>query len=135
VGRSYREIGTGVTVEQRRSSRYEVQVPVVFGWVDESGKQREGAGFTRDISKCGVFTWCDGDSPPRGTTVHIELLLRGVEPTSKAWRVECTGRVVRVIDDFPGSKGFAATLDDLRTGVLANGFRRNVSKQRLAAGD
>jgi hypothetical protein len=116
------KIGNGVTVEQRRSPRYEVQVPVIFGWVDESGAKREGGGFTRDISKGGVFTWCEGDCPPRGTTVRIELLLRGIEPTSKAWRVESTGRVVRVIDDVPGSKGFAATLDDLRTGVLANGF-------------
>ena len=115
--------GNGVTVEQRRSPRYELQVPVIFGWVDESGEQREGAGFTRDISKGGVFTWCVGDCPPRGTAIHIGLLFTGIEPTSKAWRMESTGRVVRVIDDVPGSKGFAATLEDLQTEVLSNRFR------------
>jgi hypothetical protein len=115
--------GNGVTVEQRRSPRFEVHVPVIFGWVDESGTQREGGGFTRDISEGGVFTWCEGDCPPCGSSIHIALLLPGIEPTSKAWRMESTGHVVRMVNDVPASKGFVATLEGLRTDVLANGFR------------
>ncbi len=97
-------------------------MPVIFNWVDESGAQQQGGGFTRDVSERGVFTWCEGECPPRGTTIRIALLLPGIEPTSKAWRLESTGHVVRTIDDVPEAKGFVATLDDLQTRVLANGF-------------
>jgi len=122
LNRAYKH-GDGVVVEHRRSPRFEVHVPVIFDWVDESGTQRRGGGFTRDVSESGVFAWCEGECPPRGTNIRIALLLPGIEPTSKAWRMESTGRVVRTIDDVPEAKGFVATLDNLRAEALANGFR------------
>lgn len=111
-------------MEHRRSPRFEVHVPVIFHWVDESGTQQRGGGFTRDVSESGVFAWCEGECPPRGTNIRIALLLPGIEPTSKAWRMESTGHVVRTIDDVPGAQGFVATFDELRTEVLANGPNR-----------
>ena len=109
-------------MERRRSARFEVHVPVIFGWIDESGTQQREGGFTRDVSEDGVFAWCEGECPPCGSAIRIALLLPGIEPTSKAWRMKSTGHVVRTIDDVPEAKGFVATLDDLQTEVLTNGF-------------
>jgi hypothetical protein len=112
----------GRVVEHRLSLRFELHVPVMFDWLDESGTWRQGGCFTRDVSETGVFAWCEGDCPPCFTVVRISLLLPGIEPTSKAWRMESTGYVVRVIDDVPGGRGFVAHLDELRT-VLASASR------------
>jgi uncharacterized protein YihD (DUF1040 family) len=51
------------------------------------------------------------------------LLLPWIEPTSKAWRMESSGHVVRMIDDVAEGRGFAAVLDELQTEVLAMGSR------------
>jgi hypothetical protein len=116
-------ITNGVTVEQRRSLRFGVYVPVIVDWTDESGTQRRGGGFTRDISEKGVFVWCKGDCPSCGAGIHIMLLFPGVEPTSKAWRMESKGAVVRMIDDVSEGRGFAATLNEPQTEVLASSSR------------
>jgi hypothetical protein len=97
-------------------------VPVIFDWFDESGIRRRGGGFTRDVSEGGVFAWCEGECPLCGTAIRIALLLPGIEPTSKAWRMESNGHVIRTVDDVPEAKGFVATLDYLRTDVLVNDF-------------
>lgn len=110
----------GVTVKHRRSPRFEVHVPVMFDWTDEFGARRQGGGFTRDISESGVFAWCEGECPPCCTVIRITLLLPGIEPTSKAWRMESEGYVVRMIDDVSRGRGFVALLDGLRTEVLAS---------------
>jgi len=110
-------------VEHRRSARFEVHVPVMFEWIDELSAQRRGGGFTRDISRRGLFAWCEGDCPPCGAGIRIMLLLPRIEPTSKAWRMESSGYVVRMIDDVAEGRGFAAVLDELQTEVLVMGSR------------
>lgn len=111
-------------MERRRSPRFEVQVPAIYGWLDESETERQDGGFTRDVSGSGAFIWCEGDCPPCGTTIRIALLFPAIEPTSRAWRLESTGHVVRLINDGPANNGFVATFDSPRTiEVLANSFR------------
>jgi hypothetical protein len=65
--------------------------------------------------------WCEGECPSCSTAIRISLLLPGIEPTSKAWRMESLGYVVRVVDDVSGGRGFGALFDELRTEVLARG--------------
>ena len=110
-------------MDHRRSPRFEVHVPLMFDWQDESGARRRGGGFTRDISETGLFAWCDGDCPSCSTVIHITLLFPGFEPTYKAWRMESRGYVMRTIDNASEGRGFAALLDDLRIEVLASGSR------------
>ena len=117
------KFGTGVIMEHRRSPRFEVHVPVMFEWVDECGTRRRGGGFTRDISESGVFAWCEGDCPCCRTVISITLLLPGVEPTSKAWRMKSEGYVVRMTDDISEQNGFVALLDETWTKVLASNPR------------
>lgn len=110
-------------MEHRRSPRFGVHVPVMFDWVDESGTRQRGGGFTRDISENGVFAWCEWDCPSCHTHIRITLLLPGIERTSKAWRIESSGYVVRLVDNVSEGKGFVALLDNPRTEVLASGSR------------
>ncbi len=112
--------GNGVAVEQRCSPRFEVHVPVMFDWIDESGTQRRGGGFTRDISETSVFAWCEGDCPDCSTVVRITMLFPGIVSASKTWRMESTGYIVRMIDHIAEGRGFVALLDDLRTEALAS---------------
>ena len=97
-------------MEHRRSLRFELHVPVMFDWMDESGTWRQGGGFTRDVSEKGVFAWCEGDCPHCSAVIRISLLLPGIEPNSRAWRMESTGYVLRVIDGDSGERGFVAQL-------------------------
>jgi hypothetical protein len=123
MGRSIKayKFGDGVGVERRHFPRFDVHVPLMFDWIDESGLRRQSGGFTRNISERGVFVWCEGDRPPCRTLIGITLLLPRIEPTSKAWRMESVGYVVRIIDDISEDGGFVALWDDLGTEALASG--------------
>jgi hypothetical protein len=109
--------GSEFDVERRRTPRFEVRVPVIFEWRDESGSFRRDAGFTRDMSRNGVFAWCEGERPPWHAEITMAMIFPGIGPDAKPWRMRSTGRVVRTHDAQQG-KGFAATLDDLGTAVL-----------------
>jgi hypothetical protein len=104
-------------VEQRRAPRFEVHVPVIFEWRDKSGTSRRDAGFTRDMSRNGVFAWCEGECPPSHTEITMALLFPGIGPDAKPWRMRSTGYVLRT-HDAPEAKGFAATVENLGTAVL-----------------
>ena len=101
-------------MEHRRTLRFEVHVPVVFDWSDESGNSRRGAGFTHDLSRSGMFAWCEGECPPPYANLSITLLFPGLSPQAKPWRMRCTGRILRIHEAREG-KGFAAILDNMET--------------------
>jgi hypothetical protein len=104
-------------VEHRRAPRFEVHVPIIFEWRDKSGTLRQDAGFTRDMSKTGVFAWCEGECPPCHTEITMALLFSGIGPVAKPWRMRSTGRVLRT-RDAPEGKGFAATLEGAGATVM-----------------
>ena len=110
-------LANGVDVEHRHASRFEVHVPIIFEWRDQSTTSRQGIGFTRDMSRYGVFAWCEEECPPRHSEITMVLLFPGIGPEAKPWQMRSTGRVLRVHDAQQG-KGFAATLDDLGMAVL-----------------
>jgi hypothetical protein len=104
-------------VEQRRAPRYKTHVPVIFEWLDKSGTIRLDGGFTRDISRQGIFVWCEGECRPCRREIMIALLFQGIAAHPKPWRMRSTGRVLRV-HDAPENKGFAVTLQNLGVVIL-----------------
>jgi hypothetical protein len=96
------------SVEQRRAVRFEVQAQVIYRWTDQSGRNQEGVGRTRNISISEVFVVCS--SPPVSRTtvgleVHLPPLARGA---LQNLRLETKGKVMRVTGTDQDS-GFAAT--------------------------
>jgi hypothetical protein len=90
-------------MERRQSVRFRLRVPVVYQWHDQPGMKHERAGFSRDISKAGVFVICSV-LPPIGITIALELQLPPLEgQREKGFRMEAKGTVTRL-----EQTGFAA---------------------------
>lgn len=90
--------------EERRSRRFQLQIPVLFKWSDQ-GVVRQGAGTTRDISAQGVFVNCN-KHPPQGTPLVLEVLLPKLSGTGDGLRLKSEGWVVRT--EYGDVGGFAA---------------------------
>ena len=94
------------SVEQRRVVRFAVQAQVIYRWTDQSGRNQEGVGRTRNISISGVFVVCS--SPPEeGTIVDLEINL---PPLARGalLKLETKGKVTRVTS-VDQESGFAAS--------------------------
>lgn len=96
-------------MEQRRATRYQMRVPVIFKWDDQQGLRQQGGGFTRDISTGGIFVSCP-TSPPAGTAVALEVLLPPLEAEAQGLRLQADGQVVR-LEESGKRGGFAAAAD------------------------
>jgi hypothetical protein len=88
---------------QRRSAlRYMLRLPVIFHWND--GREHTEGGFTSDISLDGALI-LTSRCPPIGTAVRIEVLIPSPDRRGEELRIECIGKVTRVID-HPGFSAF-----------------------------
>lgn len=99
-------------VESRRCKRYQLQLPVLFSWLDET--HRQSAGFTRDIGTEGAFVFARS-CPPLGAYVKIEIVLplsRAAESCGRAVRLRCIGKVIRIENDLSWSQGGFAVMGD-----------------------
>ncbi len=56
-----------------------------------------GGGFTSDVARDGALISCS-KSPPVGAQVRIELLLPAPDHVSEDLLLQCTGKVIRVLD-------------------------------------
>ncbi len=79
--------------------RYRCQLPVTFNWQEEG--QHIGAGFTRDVSLDGALIQSTV-SPPVGCEVSVEILVPSPNEDGKQLRVQCTGKVNRVVRQSGG---------------------------------
>ena len=75
--------------------RFRLQLPVVFSWLDENGKQQIGEGCSRDLSSGGVRVNSE-NVPPVGASVEMNVCL-----PQPGWQIapaelHARGRVVRV---------------------------------------
>jgi hypothetical protein len=103
----------GDAVQRRESVRFHLRLPVIFRWNDEHGGRQNNGGFTRDISKKGLFVYSPIPPSP-GVTVEIEVMLPPLEESGHGVRLQSEGRVLR-IERKGEHTGFAATGDfDLR---------------------
>jgi PilZ domain len=78
----------------RANVRYPVQVPVIFGWIDNSGRARGGKGSTRDISPTGIHV-TTAVNPPCGVSVDMKIYLPPTTGDSRGL-VEAKGVVLRI---------------------------------------
>lgn len=84
-------------VQRRVAVRYKLQLPVIFHWND--GSERMGGGFTSDVALDGALI-VSNTCPPVGAEVRIEVLIPSPDHSPEELRIECTGRVTRVVKQF-----------------------------------
>jgi len=80
---------------RRSAVRYKLQLPVIFHW-NEDG-ERTGGGFTSDVALDGALinsSMC----PPVGADVQIEVLILSPVWGGVEMRIQCLGKVTRVVD-------------------------------------
>jgi hypothetical protein len=96
------------TPERRASARYRLQLPVIFYWND--GSDRTGGGFTCDVALDGALIF-SSNCPPIGSAVRIEVLIPSPDRSGDELRIECTGKVTRVVEQA-GCFGVHGMFDD-----------------------
>jgi hypothetical protein len=79
--------------ERRASQRFDFQLPVS---VRLAGTEREGYGFTQDVSGRGIFFYTDFQVA-EGDAVELTLVMPSEITLTENARVRCRGRVVRVL--------------------------------------
>jgi hypothetical protein len=82
-----------VHLERRASQRFDYQLPV---GVRLAGTNREGYGFTQNLSGRGVFFYTDFPVA-EGDAVELTLVMPSEITLTENARVCCRGRVVRVL--------------------------------------
>lgn len=82
-----------VHVERRASQRFDFQLPV---GVRLAGTEREGCGFTQDLSGRGAFFYTDFQVAV-GDVVELTLMMPAEITLTENMRVRCRGRVTRVM--------------------------------------
>jgi hypothetical protein len=82
--------------QQRRTAlRYKLRLPVIFHWND--GIEHTEGGFTNDVALDGALI-LSSKCPPVGSEVRIEILLPSPDLSDEDLRIECTGKVTRVLE-------------------------------------
>lgn len=89
-------------VQRRSAIRYKLRLPVIFHWIETT--ERTAGGFTVDVALDGALIRSSA-CPPVGTEVRIEVLLPAPDLSGEELRIECTGKVTRVVD-VQGMKAF-----------------------------
>jgi hypothetical protein len=82
-----------VHFERRASQRFDFQLPV---GVRLSGTDREGCGFTQDLSGRGAFFYTDFQVA-NGDAVELTFVMPSEITLTEKMRVRCRGRVTRVL--------------------------------------
>ena len=82
-----------VHLERRASQRFDFQLPVA---VRLAGTDREGCGFTQDLSGRGAFFYTDFQVA-EGDAVELTFMMPAEITLTESMRVRCRGRVVRVL--------------------------------------
>ena len=82
-----------VHVERRASQRFDFQLPV---GVRLAGTEREGCGFTQDLSGRGAFFYTDFQVAV-GDAVELTFMMPAEITLTENMRVRCRGRVTRVM--------------------------------------
>ena len=82
-----------VHLERRASQRFDFQLPVA---VRLSGTDREGCGFTQDLSGRGAFFYTDFQVA-EGDSVELTFVMPAEITLTENMPVRCRGRVTRVL--------------------------------------
>lgn len=96
-----------IHLERRASQRFDFQVPV---GVRMAGTDREGCGFTQDLSGRGVFFYTDFQVT-EGDAVELTLVMPSEITLTENAKVRCRARIVRVMP-VERKYGVAARLEE-----------------------
>src|SRR6266704_3704974 len=90
--------------EQRSCRRFELVLPVLFGW--HGASENYGFGYCTNLGLRGIFV-ITSECPAKGTQVCLEVLVRAFDPVG-GLRLKCSGHVVR-IQAWGDVSGFAVS--------------------------
>jgi PilZ domain len=97
-------------LQRRNAVRYHLQLPVIFHWKDE--KDRTEGGFTSDVGLDGALI-VSRACPPIGSDIHLEVLIPSPMRNGEELRIECIGKVTRVVEkEGRHAFGVHGTFDD-----------------------
>lgn len=97
-----------IHVERRAAQRFEFHLPVSLRL---TGTEREGSGFTQDLSARGAMLYTDF-AVGVGDAIELTLVMPSEVTLADNMRVRCRGHVMRVCPAGSGSKcGVAVHLD------------------------
>lgn len=82
-------------LQRRTATRYKLRLPVIFYW--DEGEEHTGAGFTIDVALDGALI-SSSKCPPVGASVRIEVLIPSPGQSDEELRIECIGKVTRVVE-------------------------------------
>lgn len=95
--------------ERRIQQRFSLNFPI---FIDGSPANGESSSFTRDVSARGVFFYTHADWLQPSAPISFSMILPAEITGSKAARVTCKGRVVRLEPRrHNGTTGVAATIE------------------------
>jgi hypothetical protein len=110
--------------ERRAAQRFQLSLPVAVR--SPEGAFNEKTVVSHDVSSRGIFFYMDA-APIEGSRIEFTLTLPPEVTLTDSMRVDCRGRVVRVVCDKPGLHvGVAATIDGY------NSFIRLAKRVRTA---
>ena len=110
VAAEWRDLaGSRGKVEQRRSSRFRLQLPVLTQWTDREGQGQFGGGFTRDVCLRGVFV-ISSKLPPQAAVITVTVVLPNARAGSQELHLHSLGSVVRV-EQSTTTAGYAISCD------------------------
>jgi hypothetical protein len=94
--------------ERRKAQRFAFSLPVA---VRSSGREfAEETALSHDVSSLGIFFFMN-QAPPEGGRIEFVVTLPPEVTLTDSMRVDCHGRVIRVVAE-PGSRyGVGATID------------------------
>ena len=93
-----------VRIERRAAQRFDFHLPVSMRL---AGTEREGPGFTQDVSAGGTFLYTDYPLS-EGDSVEVVMVMPEEITLGSGMRVRCRGRVMRVAQPTAGSKSGVA---------------------------
>jgi hypothetical protein len=89
-----------VQVERRAAQRFDFQLPVSVRLADQ---EREGHGFTQDVSARGIFFLTDFRLR-EGDAVELTMVMPSEITLTENMRVRCRGKVVRAVNLAVGNR-------------------------------
>lgn len=93
-------------LEHRAATRFSLRAPVLFSWI-ETGQQKHGAGFTRDVSTAGAYITCDRLYVLEiGMQVCLEVVLPALDAGNDPAQLCIEGSIAR-LSGYNEKPGFA----------------------------
>ncbi|MBV9608948.1 MAG: PilZ domain-containing protein [Acidobacteria bacterium] len=96
-------------IERRAAQRFQLSLPIAVR--SPEGAFRDNTVVCHDVSSRGIYFYTEA-VPAEGAKIEFTLTLPPEVTLTDPMRVDCRGRVVRVVRDTPGTNaGVAATIE------------------------